>query len=417
MRVLVVSQYFPPESGACANRVRSFVRGLRAEGHEVVVITEKPCYPEGVIEEEYRGGFFEERVVDEISVINTWIYTSPEASFFTRLLSYLTFMVMAILGAGRAKGSFDVVLASSPPLTAGVAGWAVAKLKRARFVLDVRDLWPDVAVAMGEVENPLVIRVAKAVERFLYRQADGITAATERFCEHIGSTVDNAPPLKRIMNGTVPETFDQAEQRSEMRELLGLDSEDFVVTYAGIMGRAQGLPHILEAADQLEGEDDIVFHLRGRGATKEQLVEEAHTRSLDNVRFFEYCPLEKAAAHMVASDALLVPLADDDLYRSFIPSKLFDSMASGRPVLLSVEGEAREILEEAEAGTFYPPEDGTALAERVRRLMNHPDERAEMGRRGKAYANEHCTRRAQAQEMTNFLESLAGHPNSVSQSH
>ena len=173
------------------------------------------------------------------------------------------------------------------------------------------------------------------------------------------------------MNGTVPETFDQAKRRSEMRETLGVDSEDFVVTYAGIMGRAQGLPHILEAADRLEDEDDIVFHLRGRGAIKEQLVEEAHSRSLDNVRFFEYCPLEKAAAHMAASDALLVPLADDDLYRSFIPSKLFDSMASGPPVLLSVDGEAREILEEAEAGIFYPPGDRTALAERVRWLMDH----------------------------------------------
>lgn len=417
MRVLIVSQYLPPESGACANRVRSFIRGLKREGHEVVVLTEKPCYPEGIIEEGYRGGLFEERVVDGVLVINTWVYTRPKASFLTRLLSYLTFMVMAVLGARRAEGPFDVVLASSPPLTVGVAGWAVAKLKRARFVLDVRDLWPDVAVAMGEVENPAVIRVAKAVERFLYRQADGITAATERFCDHIGSTVEDAPPLKRIMNGTVPKTFDQGDRRAEVRDALGLDPEDFVVTYAGIMGRAQGLPHILEAADQLEGEDDIVFHLRGRGAIKEQLVEEAHTRSLDNVRFFEYCPLEKAAVHMAASDALLVPLADDDLYRSFIPSKLFDSMASGRPVLLSVDGEAREILEEADAGTFYPPEDGTALAERIRWLMDHSDERAEMGRRGKAYANEHCTRRAQAREMTNFLESLIGLPNSVSQPH
>ncbi len=406
MRVLVVSQYFPPESGACANRVRSFVRGLKAEGHDVAVLTEKPCYPEGVIDEEYRGGLFKERIVDGVSVINTWVYTRPEASFLTRLLSYLTFMVMAVLGAGRTEGPFDVVLASSPPLTVGMAGWAVSKLKRARFVLDVRDLWPDVAVAMGEVENPAVIRVAKAVERFLYRQADGITAATERFCEHIGSTVDGAPPLKRIMNGTVPETFDQGDRRAEVRDALGVDPEDFVVTYAGIMGRAQGLPHILEAADQLEDEDDVVFHLRGRGAIKDQLVEEAHTRSLDNVRFFEYCPLEKAAAHMATSDALLVPLADDDLYRSFIPSKLFDSMASGRPVLLSVDGEAREILEEAEAGTFYPPEDGGALAERIRWLLDHPDECAEMGRRGKAYANTHCTRRAQAREMTDFLESL-----------
>jgi glycosyltransferase involved in cell wall biosynthesis len=404
MRVLVVSQYFPPESGACANRVHSFVRGLTAEGHDVVVLTEKPCYPEGVIEQEYRGGLFEKRVVDEVTVINTWVYTRPEASFLTRLLSYLTFMVMAVLGAGRAEGSFDVVLASSPPLTVGLAGWAVSKLKRARFVLDVRDLWPDVAVAMGEVENPVFIRVAKAVERFLYRQADGIMAATQGFCDHIATKVADSPPLQRIMNGTVPSTFDQSDRREDVRKALDVEEDAFVVTYAGIMGRAQGLGHILEAAAELENEERIAFHLRGDGSVKGELIEASREQSLDNVRFFDYCPLEKAAAHMAASDALLVPLANDELYRWFVPSKLFDSMASGRPVLLSVDGEAREVLKEANAGLYYPPEDGHALAERIQWLLEHPEEQAAMGENACSFARSHCTRRAQAQKMTRFLE-------------
>jgi len=408
MRVLVVSQYFPPESGACAIRVRSFVRSLKAEGHDVVVLTEKPCYPEGVIEEEYRGGLFEERVVDGVPVINTWVYTRPEASFVTQLLSYLTFMLMAIVGAGRTEGQFDIVLASSPPLTVGGAGWVVSLMKGGSFVLDVRDLWPEVAVAMGEVENPFLIRVAEQVEHFLYRRADGITAATQGFCDHIATKVADPPPLERIMNGTVPSTFDRSGRREDVREALDVEEDTFVVTYAGIMGRAQGLGHILEAAAELKTEERIAFHLRGDGSVKDELIEASREQSLDNVRFFDYCPLEKAAAHIAASDALLVPLADDDLYRWFIPSKLFDSMATGQPVLLSVNGEAREILNDAGAGLYYPPEDGNALADNIRRLLDHPEERAQMGERGRVYAEENCTRRAQAREMVQFLESIVG---------
>ncbi len=406
MRVLVISQYFPPETAAAANRLRSIVRTLNDAGHEVVVVAEKPNYPEGIVQEEYRGGLFEERVVDGVRIIYTWVYAQPDLTFLNRILLYASFMVTAVMGALRTEGSFDVVLASSPPLFVGLAGWATAKLKGAKFVFDVRDIWPDLAIAMGHLENPAAARIGKAIERFIYRGADGITAATAGFCDHVRSVVGIAPPTRRVMNGTEPSVFEKEDRREETRSSLGVAEDSFVVTYAGTMGRLQGLGHIIDAAIDLRDEEEVVIHVRGSGELEESLRAEVERNKLSNVEFFDHCPLEEAAAHMAASDALLVPLADDPIFQKFIPSKLFDSMASGRPVLLSVDGEAREILEEAEAGLFYPPEDGEALAEKIRWLLAHPDERTAMGDRGQRYARAHCTRAVQAEKMMQFLESL-----------
>jgi glycosyltransferase involved in cell wall biosynthesis len=408
MRVLVISQYFPPETGGTSNRIISIARGLCEAGHEVHVIAEKPNHPEGLIREDYQGGIFDERKYDGIPATYTWVYTRPEKNFISRILFYVSFMMMAVLGAIRTDDEFDVVLASSPPLFVGLSGWLAAKIKGAKFVFDVRDIWPEVAVAMGALTNPSAIQVAEGLEHFIYKRADGITAVTDSFCEHIRQTVGERVPMRRVMNGTMPDVFRQDARREEMRKQLGVEDK-FVVTYAGNLGLAQGLPHIIDAAETLQGEGDgVVFLMLGSGPVKAHLMEEAERRDLQNIRFLDRVPLEEAAAHMAASDALLVPLEDHEIYQQFIPSKLFDSMASGRPVLLSVDGEARSILEDAGGGLYYPAEDGMALANRIRWLLDHPEERKAMGEHGREYAQTRCTRAAQAQKLTAFLEELVG---------
>jgi glycosyltransferase involved in cell wall biosynthesis len=408
MRVLIISQYFPPETGGPPNRLFSIAQKLQEAGHEVQVIAEKPNHPEGVIREDYRGGIFDERTYDGIPVTYTWVYTRPEKNFISRILFYVSFMMMAVLGALRSEDDFDVVLASSPPLFVGLSGWLAARIKRAKFVFDVRDIWPEVAVAMGALTNPSVIQVAEGLEHFIYKRADGITAVTDSFCEHIRQTVGGRVPMRRVMNGTMPDVFQQDARREEVRKQLGTKNK-FVVTYAGNLGLAQGLPHILDAAETLQGEEDgVVLLMLGSGPVKAHLMEEAERRALQNMQFLDRVPLEEAAAHMAASDALLVPLEDHEIYQQFIPSKLFDSMASGRPVLLSVDGEARAILKDAGGGLYYPAEDGTALADRIRWLLNHPEERGAMAQRGREYAQAHCTRAAQAQKLTSFLEDIVG---------
>ncbi len=369
------------------------------------MIAEKPNHPEGIIREDYQGGVFDERTYDGISVTYTWVYTDPKKNFLKRLAFYLSFMAMAVVAALRTKEDFDVVLASSPPLFVGLSGWLAARLKGAKFVFDVRDIWPEVAVAMGALSNTLAIRLAERLEQFIYNRADGITAVTSSFCDHIQSIASEQTPMRRVMNGTMPDVFQQDMRRDDVREKLGLEDK-YVVTYAGNLGLAQGLPHLIEGADLLQENEEVVFLLLGSGPVKEDLIQEADSRELDNVCFLDRVPLEEAAAHMAASDALLVPLEEHEIYRQFIPSKLFDSMASGRPVLLSVDGEARSILEEAEGGLYYPAEDGKALAERIEWLVEHPEEGRKMGRNGRAYAQKNCTRKVQAQKMAEFLEQI-----------
>lgn len=406
MRVLLIAQYFPPETGGPPNRMLSIAKGFRRNGHEVVVVTEKPNHPEGIIQPDYRGGLFDERTYDGIPVIYSWVRARPEKTFANRILFYTSFMVTSVLGAMKARGPFDAVIASSPPLFVGLAGWAAALLRGARFLFDVRDIWPKVAVAMGELTNPAMIRVAEAIEKFIYESADGVTAVTESFCEHVTSVVGPKTPTCRVMNGTVPETFDSPEARADKREKLGVGGDTFVVTYAGNIGLAQGLPHIMDAAASLKEESRVEFVLLGSGPVEDELKARKQDLNLNNVQFLDRVPLPEASAHMAAADALLVPLGCNPIYQQFIPSKLFDSMAAGRPVLLSVDGEARAILDEAGGGLYYPAEDGTALAERVRWLLNHPGEREAMGRRARAYARTHCTRAAQADKMVDFVEQL-----------
>ena len=406
MRVLLISQYFPPETGATSNRMISIAKGLRQAGHEVHVIAEKPNHPEGIIREGYRGGAFEERYYEGIPVTYTWVYTRPEKNFLKRIAFYTSFMGMAVVAAMRSKGPFDVVFASSPPLFVGIAGWLAARLTDAQFVFDVRDTWPEVAVAMGALTNPLAISAAEGLERFIYNRADGITAVTDSFCEHISERVDGNPPIRRVMNGTVPEIFNRDDQRAKKREELGVQDK-FVVLYAGNHGLAQGLPHIVEAAASIPSETDVEFVMVGSGPVKSKLVDAAHRQSLDAIQFVDRVPLEEAAAYMAAADALLVPLEDHKIYKQFIPSKLFDSMAAGKPVLLSVDGEARTILDKADAGLYYPPENANKLTEHVEWLAAHPSEAQAMGERGRAYARAHCTRASQVDTLISFMEEMA----------
>ncbi|WP_179862180.1 glycosyltransferase family 4 protein [Longibacter salinarum] len=406
MRVLLLSQYFPPETGGTSNRMLSVAQGFQRNGHEVVVVAEKPNHPEGIIRPEYRGGLFEEREYEGIPVIYTWVRARPEKTFISRILFYVSFMITSVLGALKARGSFDVVIASSPPLFVGLSGWAAARLKGARFVFDVRDIWPEVAVAMGELTNPVMIRVAEEIEAFIYSQADGITAVTDSFCEHISRVVGSGTPTQRVMNGTVPDVFDRPEARKPMREALGVEDDTFVVAYAGNVGLAQGLPHIINAADHLADRDDIEIHIVGSGPVKEELVTLAREKERGNVRFFDRVPLEEAAAHMAASDALLVPLGDNPIYRQFIPSKLFDSMAAGRPVLLSVDGEARDLLDEANAGLSYPAENAHALADAICELADDRERAKDMGQAGRQFSRSECTRREQADRLVNFVEQI-----------
>ena len=399
MKILIFSQYYFPETGATSNRAYALAKVFQDEGHEVRVIAEKPNHPEGVFHPGFERGFFIDGEWGGVPVTWCWVYTRPVKGFLGRILFYLSYMVTAVLAVFRLKGKYDIVLATSPPLFVGVSGWAAARIKRARFVFDVRDLWPEVAVKMGELNNPKAIKVAESVERFLYRKADLITPVTESFLESIAAKGIPKERMVVVTNGTDPDIFLSKHTPDLLRSRLGLP-EGFIVSFIGNLGLAQGLLHIIEAATAMEasGQHDVKFLFVGDGPRKAAVQEAAQKAGLTNIIFRERVTLPEAVEYMIASDALLVPLANDPIYAKFIPSKLFDSMAAARPVLLSVDGEARAILDQAQAGIWYPAEDAAGLVDAIETLRKHPDPAA-WGQRGRAFVSAHYTRRAQALKM------------------
>ena len=405
LRILLVSQYFYPEVGATQTRIFEFAKNLSRLGHQVTVIGEFPNHPHGIMPEEYRGRWFERDSVAGFDVLRVWVYTSAVKNFKTRILFYLSFMLMAILGSLKLPAGYDVVLATSPPLFVAVSGYVISRIKRSRFVLDIRDLWPAAAVALGELSSPGIIRLAEKLEKVLYKKADRIVAVTQGFCSHIRSLGISGNKISWIPNGTVTEIFAPNRVDTNLKEKLGLNGK-LVVTFAGTHGIAQGLPAVLDTARQLSERPDIAFFFIGEGPVKDHLLKLAETCALDNVIFHSQVPIDKIAPFINMSDILLVPLRNDGVFQTFIPSKMFDFMACAKPILLSVPGEAKAILEKAEAGLFVEPESPEAMAEAILRLGEDQELRRRMGESGRKFVLERFTREKQAVQLHEILSLL-----------
>jgi glycosyltransferase involved in cell wall biosynthesis len=397
LRILLLSQYFPPEVGATQSRMQAFAEYLASRGHEVTVICEFPNHPRGVVPDEYRGRLYEDDRSNAYRVLRVWVKASRQKTQRTRMAFYLSYMALASAMA-PVVGRVDVVVATTPPLFTGVAGLTLARLNRAPFVLDVRDLWPAAAVSLRQISTGRSLRLAEWLERLLYRQAAAVVAVTRPFCAHVDRIRGKGPATTWIPNGTL-ELFLEAEP-GDGREALGAGGDEFLVTFAGTHGIAQGLGTIVDAAPALEGE--ARFALVGDGPVKEPLRRLAAERGVVNVDFHPQVPLAETPPLLAASDALLVPLSAHPTFQDFVPSKLIDAMAAGRPVVLSAAGESARIVEEAGAGVVAAPEDPDELARAVRWLRDHPEEAEEMGRRGREYARSRL-RSVQAARLEDLL--------------
>lgn len=397
MRVLLVSQYFHPEVGATQTRMFEFARALAGDGHVVDVLTEFPNHPTGVMPDAYRGRWFELDTSQAFRIARVWVLARPRKTFWTRLGFYASFLVMAIVGSRRLHRRYDVVVATSPPLSVALAGLVISRITRAAFVMDVRDLWPHAALALGELRGGTSYRAAERLELMLYRRARRITVTTRAFARDISRRLPEAASrIDLVPNGTLDTLFDPARGDDGVRGQVAADGE-CLVAYVGLHGLAQGLDTVLDAAIRLRASGDrIRFLFVGEGPKKAALVARAQAEGLDTVRFLPQVPLGESAFYMNAADVLLVPLKADPAFEMFVPSKLFDAMACARPVVLMVAGEARAILGEAGAGVFVPPGDAAALADALRGLAADPERRARLGLAGRAFVVQHYRRADQA---------------------
>jgi glycosyltransferase involved in cell wall biosynthesis len=399
LKVLLVSQYFPPEIGATQSRMQAFAEYLARRGHDVTVIAEFPNHPLGVFPPGYRGRLVEDDRSNPYRVLRVWVRASPQKTQMTRLSFYTSFMGMAAAVAPRA-GRPDVVIATTPPLFTGLAGWTIARAMRVPLVLDVRDLWPAAATSLRQISPGLSTSTAELIERRLYRAAAAVVAVTQPFCEHVDAIRKKPPRTTLIPNGTLAQFF--SENGSGDR--LGVGDERFLVTFAGTHGIAQALPSALDAAERVSADADFAFI--GEGPIKSLIVDQARDRKLVNVHFHPQVPLEEITPILRGSDVLLVTLSSHPTFEQFVPSKLTDFMAVGRPVLLAAAGESARLVESAGAGVVVPPEDPHALADAVRWLRAHPEEAREMGRRGREFARTRL-RSGHARELEALLLDLA----------
>ena len=404
MRVLFVSQYFPPEIGAPSARTFEHVRQWVVEGHEVTVLTGFPNHPTGIIPAAYRGKIFQSEDVDGIRVWRTWLYATRNERFTRRTLSYLSFMFSAIIAASFRRANYDVVIATSPQFFVAIAGYVISRLKRKPLTLEIRDLWPEGIVAVGLLKpDSLLTRVLESIERFLYRKASCIITVTESFREAIAARGIDIGKIHTVRNGADLRRFTPAPRDNEIRRSLGLKDE-FLVCYIGTHGMTQGLQTVLEAAARLRGRADIRFLFVGEGAEKPALIEQAKREDLLNVTFLEPEPKERVPLIIAASDTCLVPLKKRELFEGTIPSKMFEIMACARPVVLGVKGEAERILSDARGGIAVEPESAIALTEALERLADDPSLARELGDAGASYVRSHFDRSVLAGELIEAIE-------------
>jgi colanic acid biosynthesis glycosyl transferase WcaI len=409
VKILYVSQYFPPEMGAPAARAAELSRHWARMGHEVTVLTGFPNHPTGVVPEEWRSRLHRlhhTEIVEGVRVVRTWLWPLPNRKAHERILNYTSFCVSAAL-SGLILPESEVVIGTSPQLLCALAGWWLAAWKRIPFVFEVRDLWPESLAAVGaSSEGKFLHRVLSTVAGFLYRRADRLVVVTPAFQDHL-VRYWNVPAAKIsvVENGVETDIFRQ-ESSAELRKQLKLE-ERFVSCYIGTMGNAHGLETLIAAAEELQTTlPCAVFLLIGEGAEKERIVKLAAGRDLNNIRFFGQQPREWIPLYVSASDVCLVMLKKSELFKTVIPTKLLEYMACERPVIVAVDGQARQIVEEAGAGIFVEPGNSHALVNAISDMASEPECRRKMGASGRQYIVNRFSREKTAREYIKVLEEL-----------
>jgi glycosyltransferase involved in cell wall biosynthesis len=426
-RILIVTQFFPPEAGAPQARLSALAATWASGGDAVTVLTGMPNYPTGVLPPEYRRAIRRRERRDGYRVVRTWLFATPNEGVVNKTLSHLSFMVSSVLLGGRACGRADTVVVSSGPFFSIGSAWLLARLKRARLVVEVRDIWPAIFVELGVLTNRWIIRVLERLELAAYAAADQVVVVTDGFRANLIARGVPADKVHTIRNGVDLDRF-RPRQAADLdssgitpeRARLGARPGDCLVLYAGTHGISQGLLCVADATailtDQtrLPGGDDSInapcavrVAFVGEGADKERLKRRVAELGLRNVTLAPAVPPHQVPDLLAAADICLVALRDVPLFAVTIPSKMFEYLAAGKAVIGSVTGEAAQILREAGA-VVVPPEDAGALAEAIGALAADPARRAAVGQQGRAYVERFFDRDELSREYRKILDAPGG---------
>ena len=385
MNLLVLCPHFAPDVAPTGEVMSAIAYALADRGHRLHVVTALPWYRDHKVEEGWGGRPWRTETTDWGWITRLHPFPTDKTNIPARAVAFGGFTAMSVVAAAATRMRPDAVMVMSPPLPLGVAGWLAAGVRRAPFVFNIQDVFPDVAVELGAITNPKVIAAASALEKFLYRRADAVTVLSEDLRDNVGGKLGAHRPerVHVIPNFVDTVRIAPSDRMNSYREQYGLGDRT-VVLYAGNVGMSQSLDLLVEAARRFRDRDDVVFVVNGGGSSKDALVESA--AGLDNLRFVEMQPRERLPEVLAAGDLHVVPLKRG-LARSSVPSKLYSILAAGRPVLASVDAgtEVATTIERASAGVSVPPEDPDAFCAALAELLDDPARRAAMGESGRAF--------------------------------
>jgi glycosyltransferase involved in cell wall biosynthesis len=407
LELLILTQYFPPEVGAPQNRLFELAVRLRKKNVNVSVLTAMPNYPQMEIYPAYRNKKFMLEEMEGLKVYRSSIYVSRSKSIVSRMRNYFSFVISSMRAGRKIEGKFDFLLCESPPLFLAYSAMYLAKQKKAKLIFNVSDLWPESAEKLGVVRNKWLLKMAYRLEARVYKRSALVTGQTNGICSDIQSRF---PFVKTywLPNGVDLQYYDPAKiLPGNWREENHFKPSDFIFIYAGILGIAQGLEIILEAASALRSESDIKFVVMGSGPEKEKLIGMKKALHLNNVIFVE--PVSKSQMPVVLKNvnAAIIPLKKLDLFLGAIPSKIFESLAMEIPLLLGVDGEARDLfITRGKCGLFFEPGNSAALIKSVTQLVAHKENALELGKNGRKFVNEYFNREIIAAQFYHQLEEL-----------
>jgi|TARA_R110000782_G_scaffold80846_4_gene159885 glycosyltransferase involved in cell wall biosynthesis len=407
MKLLILTQYFPPEVGAPQNRLFELAVLLQKEGIDITVLTAMPNYPAMEIHKAYVGKKYAYEEIDGLKVHRSSIYVSKSKSIVKRLQNYFSFVWFSYwVGKKKLEKEYDYIFCESPPLFLGISAYLLCKNKNAKLIFNVSDLWPESAEKLGLVTNKFFLKLATILEEFLYKKSVLITGQTQGIVKNISGRFPNKK-VYWLPNGVDLSLFNPEKINSEWRKENGFSENDLLLLYAGIIGYAQGLDIILKAAEKTRNNAEIKYLLLGSGPEKERLMGLKSNLNLENVFFLDLVPKSAMPKIVKAVDVALVPLKKLDLFLGAIPSKIFENLAMKKTLLLGVDGEARELfINQGKAGLYFEPENEEELVNKINQLNNNRNELILFGENGRNYVQEFFNRNKIAKEFTNELVSL-----------
>lgn len=409
MKLLILTQYFPPEVGAPQNRLFELALRLKSVGVEITVLTAMPNYPQMKIYQGYEGKSYLYEEMQGLKVHRSSIYIPNNKSIISRLRNYFSFVYSsARVGMKRLDKHYDFLMCESPPLFLGYSAMYLAKRKNAKLIFNVSDLWPESAEKLGVVTNQRLLKLAYNLEEKLYKRSVLVTGQTQGICKNINQRF---PDVKTywLPNGVDVSFYNPDEiKKTGWRAKNELNEEDFIVLYAGIIGIAQGLEVILKAAALLKDKPSIKFVLLGSGPEKEKLIALKRELGLLNVIFIDGVSKNDMKFVLKEVNAAVIPLRKLDLFLGAIPSKIFENLAMKLPVLLGVDGEARELfVNQGQCALFVEPENAKDLADNVLKLFNDSSLQQELGEAGRKYVIDQFNRNTIASAFYQRLKDLA----------